>query len=250
MKQVMLLPPIDKELLEMFEGVIFDLEGLIVDTNEWQLEAWNSYLKPFEVQLGPDEWDELADRRAYDIAELLRRRYDLADDPLTITEQHQAILADLIDQQENLEARPGVYDVLQMFKDHEIKLAIATPLYKDFVWQVLEKLGIDEVFDVLVSGDIISENRPSPLPLFACAETFALHPANCLAIAKDRNGVEASINAGMKVICVPGPTVPRWRITGADVVLTSLDALNMMTLRSIWFEIGEEPRPQLYPIRY
>lgn len=250
MIESMLLPPIDKELLKMFEGVIFDLEGLIVDTNEWQLEAWNKSLKPFEIELGPEEWEDLADRRAYDVAEFLRRRYDLATDPLTLTEEQQAALMELIEQQENLEARPGVLDVLQMLKDHEIKLAIATPHYKDFVWLVLEKLGIDEAFDVLVSGDIISENRPSPLPLFACAETFALHPANCLAIAKDRNGVESAINAGMKVICVPGPTVPRWRITGADVVLFSLDALTMMTLRSIWFEIGEEPRPQLYPVRY
>ncbi len=233
----------------MFEGVIFDLEGLIINGEAWQIQAWNDYLKRHEIQLGPEEWEELAGRRAYDIAEILRHRYDLPDDPLTITEERQALLLELVENQEELEAMPGVRDAIELFKDHNIKLAIATTEYKDYVWLVLERLGLDEMLDVLVAGDTISETRPSPLPLFACAETFALHPANCLAMAKDRAGVEAAISAGMRVICVPGPNVARWRITGADIVLPSLEALNMITLRSIWFDIGEEPRPQLYRIR-
>jgi beta-phosphoglucomutase-like phosphatase (HAD superfamily) len=233
----------------MFEGVIFDLEGLVVDTDQWQLEAWNECLKRYETRIEPEDWDQLAERRAYDVAELLRYRYNLPEDPLTLTEERQAILLDLIEQQEHLEALPGVQEAFQMFKDYEIKIAIATSQYKDFVWLVLEKLGLDEMIDVMVSGDIVSEIRPSAAPLLACVETFALHPANCLAIAKDRDGVEAALNAGMKVVCVPGPKVPRWKIGGADLVLPYLSSLTMMGLRSIWFDIGEEPRPQLYRIR-
>jgi beta-phosphoglucomutase-like phosphatase (HAD superfamily) len=237
------------KIIKMFEGVIFDLDGLIVDGDTWQFQAWNAYLKRYEMQLSEEEWEEVANRRAYDIAEILRLRYNLPQDPLTITEERQVILLELVESLEKLEALPGAIDVIEMFKNNGIKLAIATPAYKDYVWLVLEKLGIDEMFDVLVTGDILTETRPSPTPLAACAETFALHPANCLAIAKDRNGVEAAITAGMRVICVPAPTVPRWRVTGADIVLFSLDALNMTTLRSIWFGIGEEPRPQLHRIR-
>ena len=233
----------------MFECVIFDLEGLIVNGDANQLQAWNEYLQQHKIQLGPEEWDELAGRRAYDVAEILRYRYDFPSDPLTITEERQALLLELVENQEELEVMPAVRDALELFKNHNIKLAIATAEYKDYVWAVLERLGLDEMLDVLVAGDTISEVRPSPLPLFACAETFAVHPANCLAMAKDRAGVEAAINAGMRVICVPGPNVARWRITGADIVLPSLEALNMVTLRSIWFDIGEEPRPQLYRIR-
>ncbi|MEI6045014.1 MAG: HAD family phosphatase [Chloroflexota bacterium] len=233
----------------MFEGVIFDLDGLIVDGDTWQLWAWNEYLKRYETQLSEEEWEQLVNLRAYDIAEVLRGRYNLPIDPLTITEERQVILLELVEGLEKLEALPGALDVIEMLKNNGIKLAIATPAYKDYVWLILEKLGLDEMFDVLVTGDILTETRPRPTPLIACAETFALHPANCLALAKDRAGVEAAITAGMRVICVPAPTVPRWRVTGADIVLFSLDALNLTTLRSIWFANGEEPRPQLYRIR-
>jgi len=233
----------------MFEGVVFDLDGLLVDSQEWHLQAWNECLKAYKIQLEPEEWETLVGYRAYDVAERLRARYDLPDDPLTITEAQQAILLELVENQPQLEALPGAIEVFEMLKDNGLKLAIATPEYKDYVWLILEKFGLDEMIDVLVTGETMPEIRPSPLPLFACAETFAIHPANCLALAKDRAGVEAAIRAGMKVICVPGPGIPRWRITGADVVLSSLEALNMATLRSIWFEIGEEPRPQLYRVR-
>ncbi len=233
----------------MFEGVIFDLEGLIVNNEALQVQAWNKYLERHQVQLGIEEWEEFAGQRAFNIAELLRRRYELAEDPLTITEERQAILLDLVDEQEQIEEMPGAVETIELFKNNDLKFAIATSDYKDYVWAVLEKLRLDEMVDVLVTGDNISEVRPSPLPLFACAETFALHPANCLTLAKDRAGVEAAINAGMKSICIPGPKVARWRITGADLVLPSLYSLNMMSLRSIWFDIGEEPRPQLYRSR-
>jgi beta-phosphoglucomutase len=233
----------------MFEGVIFDLDGLIVDGEPWQLQSWNDYLKRYQVEIAPEEWEPLASRRAYDIAEILRARYNLPEDPLTMTEEQQALLLDLVNDLEELYPLPGADSAIVMLKDYNLKLAIATPAYKDYVWAVLERLKLDEMVDVLVTGDTLAEIRPSPGPLFACAETFALHPGNCLAIAKDRDGVEAALSAGMRVICVPGPNIPRWRITGADVVLRSLDALNMNTLRSIWFDIGEEPRPQLYRIR-
>ncbi len=85
------------------------------------------------------------------------------------------------------------------------------------------------------------------MPFLACAETFALHPSYCLVLEDSRDGVEAAQNAGMQVICVPGPTTDRWRITGADVVLVSLDYLNLPTIRSIWRDHKDLPQPQLQP---
>ncbi len=233
----------------MFEGAIFDLGGLIIDSEHWHLEAWNKYLKAQGAHLDLYDWETLSGFRDFEIAEILRRRFDLPEDPLTITEEIQKNLIGQVESLDLVEPLPGVRDTIEMFQANNIKLAIATSSYKDYVWLVLEKMGLDECFDVLVTGDIVSEQRPSPLPLFACAETFALHPAYCLALAKDRPGVEAAINAGMKVICIPAPEVPRWKITGANVVLPSLEAMSMFTLRSIWFEAGEEPQPYLFRLR-
>jgi beta-phosphoglucomutase-like phosphatase (HAD superfamily) len=144
-----------------------------------------------------------------------------------------------------------------MFRENGLKLAVISAGVRDYVYMITEKVGLDAAaeindvpsFDVVVAGDMVDFNKPNPLPYLACSETFAIHPSYCLVLEDSRLGVEAAYNAGMKVICVPGPYTERWRVSGADVVLYSLEDLNMPTLRSLWFEAGERftPHPQLQP---
>ncbi|MBN9388716.1 MAG: HAD family phosphatase [Chloroflexi bacterium] len=233
----------------MFEAVILDLDGLLVDSERWQIEAWQEYLKRFEVQLDEFEAVKLLDQRDYDNADYLRRRFNLLDDPLTIQEERQEIFMRLAE--ENIELMPGATEALQLLKESEFRLAVVSAGVRDYVYLMMDKFGWDEVFDVIVAGDMIDASKPNPMPFLACAETFALHPSYCLVLEDSRSGVEAAIAAGMQVICVPGPTTDRWRITGADVVLTSLDYLNLPTIRSIWRDGDNfntpQPQPQLAP---
>jgi HAD superfamily hydrolase (TIGR01509 family) len=229
----------------MFEAVILDLDGLLVDSEHWQIEAWNRYLRRFEVQLDEFEAARLLDQRDYDNAEYIRRRYDLSEDPLTIQETRQEIFMKLAE--ENIELMPGVNETLQLLKENGFRLAVVSAGVRDYIYLMMDKFGWDEVFDVIVAGDMIDASKPNPMPFLACAETFALHPSHCLVLDDSRDGVEAALNAGMQVICVPGPTTDRWRITGADVVLVSLDYLNLPTIRSIWRDHEDLPQPQLQP---
>ncbi len=231
----------------MFEAVIFDLDGLLVDSEPWHLEAWNQYLKPFEVALDAYEVAKLVDQRDYDNAEYLRRRFDLPVDPMTMTEERNEIFLKLAE--EHIEARPGALGLIQTLRDNQLRLALVSAGMRDYIYAITDKLGLEEAFDVIVAGDMIELSKPNPMPFLACAETFALHPAYCLVLDDSRLGVEAAMNAGMKAICIPGTNVERWRITGADIVLNSLDYVNMQTLRSIWFDTGEDRRlqPQAQP---
>lgn len=229
----------------MFEAVIFDLDGLLVDSERWQIEAWQEYLRRFDVQLDEFEAIKLLDQRDYDNADYLRRRFNLDADPLTMQEERQEIFLRLAE--ENIELMPGAAEVLQLLKENEFRLAVVSAGVRDYIYLMMDKFGWDETFDVIVAGDMIDASKPNPMPFLACAETFALHPSLCLVVEDSRSGVEAAIAAGMQVVCVPGSTTDRWRITGADVVLSSLDYLNLPTLRSIWRGGDSYNTPQLQP---
>jgi len=229
----------------MFEAVILDLDGLLVDSERWQIEAWTQYLKRFEVELDEFEAAKLLDQRDFDNADYLRRRFNLDADPLTMQEERQEIFMKLAE--ENIELMEGATEAIQLLKDNEFRLAVVSAGVRDYIYLMMDKFGWDEVFDVIVAGDMIDVSKPNPMPFLACAETFALHPSYCLVLEDSRHGVEAAMSAGMQVICVPGPTTDRWRITGADVVLTSLDYLNIPIIRSIWREGDNLAQPQLQP---
>lgn len=229
----------------MFEGVIFDLDGLLVDSEASHLQAWNECLKQFDVQLDESEIVALVDRRDYDNAELFRRRYGLPIDPLTLVEQRQEIFMKLAEEQ--IEPKPGAVDLIKTFYEYGLKLALVSGCVRDYIYLMMDKMELADEVSVIVAGDMIDLSKPEPMPYSACAETFALHPSLCVVLDDSRLGVEAALNAGMKVICVPGAHTERWRITGADVVLNSLDYVSLATLRSLWTDGGDTFRPQLQP---
>ncbi len=231
----------------MFEGIIYELDGLLIDTDLIHIQAWQEYLERFELPLSEYELNDLISRRVYDAAEYLYRRYGIPEDPFTIFEKRQEIFMKHLEN--NLEPLPGAIESLQMFKDYDFKLAVTCTGPRDYVYYVTEALGLEEAFDVIVAGDMISEGYPNPTMLVACGETFALHPSYCLSLTSRREGVEASTNARMKSICVPGRTTPRWRVMGADLVLPSLSDLNFSNLRSLWTESSDEPQPFPFQLR-
>jgi HAD superfamily hydrolase (TIGR01509 family) len=219
----------------MFEGIIYDLDGVMIDSYQWQAETWLEYLAKFEnEEISPEVIRDLMGKRAYDIAEYLYRRYDLNEDPLTLYEGHQELLNEKVF--DCAELTPGMLPTLQMFKDYGYKVAVTSPNPRDFVWNVLEKFEIDNTFDVVVAGDMVPESRPSPVQFNACAETFAVHPSYCLVLEQTRTGIEAARNASMRVVCILGKDMPRWKAGGADLVLSNLDHLTLHAVRNLYLE--------------
>jgi beta-phosphoglucomutase-like phosphatase (HAD superfamily) len=166
---------------------------------------------------------------------------------MTLYEDYQQIFMKNIE--DNIVPRPGLIESLQMFKDYEFKLAITSTGSRDYIYLVTEVLDIEEAFDVIVAGDMVSQGYPNPTYMSACAETFALHPSDCLAFTCRRDGIEAATTAGMKTICIPGYNTPRWKAVGADLVLPYLSDINLNTVRGLWTESSDElrPQPQLFP---
>jgi HAD superfamily hydrolase (TIGR01509 family) len=229
----------------MFEAAIFDLDGLLIDSEPLQVQAWNTYLQRFELELDEYELNNLLGKRASDTAEYFYRRYDIPDSPISIYQEQQVIFNSLLE--DNLELMPGVTHALTMFKENNVRLALGTTLtIKDTIYDIIERLEISDFFDVIVGADMISGSKPEPVILLACVETLALHPANCLVLDSNRLGVEAALNAGMKIICVPGRYTPRWKVGGADLVVPGLDYLNLPAIRALWHDAGDRlPQPQL-----
>jgi beta-phosphoglucomutase len=230
----------------MFEAAIFDLDGLLVDSDDVHLAAWNEYLKQYDVHL--DEYDAvgLADRRDFDNAELFYRRFSLPVDPLTMVEERNEIFMELAENQ--IEPLPGAVDILRYLKENGWRNAIISGGMRDYIYLMMDKMELVDEVDVVVAGDMIDLSKPNPMPFVACTETFALHPSACLVFEDTRMGVEAARNANMKVVCVPGRKTERWRIAGADLVLNSLNDITLPGLRSLWIEEDfYRLRPQLQP---
>jgi HAD superfamily hydrolase (TIGR01509 family) len=117
---------------------------------------------------------------------------------------------------------PGVPELVDGLRGRGLKLAVASSSRTAWVETALEKLGLGQVFTVVVTGDMVRHSKPDPQIYLLAAERLNVAPGRCLAIEDAPKGVQAARAAGMKVVGVKTGYTAHLTLEGADVVLESL----------------------------
>lgn len=203
-------------------AVVFDLDGLLVDSEPLQIAAWDAFLARYGQRLDAAFLGELFGLRVWDSARVIGERFAL---PLTVDEivaqRDDLFLASLAD---NLEPMPGARELIDALRHRGVPMALATSGHRRYVDAVLDQLGWADSFAVEVTGDMVTHGKPAPDIYLAAAEGLELSPASCLALEDAPHGVASAKAAGM--ICLAIPNAMTAALPGfdlADAVLDSLD---------------------------
>jgi phosphoglycolate phosphatase len=191
--------------LDLPEVVFIDLDGTLVDSVPDLTCATNHML----VSLGLTEVSETDVRRwvGNGIPRLVERALTGDIHKKTDTTLLQTALPIFLDfyQQfpsEKSQVYPDVFKGLTWFKNKQIKLACVTNKDETFTLPLLEKLGLKDYFDLVVSGDTTPHKKPHPAPLLYGVDYFRITPEKALMIGDSINDVNAAIAAGLAIICV------------------------------------------------
>jgi beta-phosphoglucomutase len=202
-------------------GVIFDLDGVLVDTGWAHRQAW--------YDLAQEEGLAMSD-------EFFRRTFGMQNAAILpmlrpgISKEELARLSDWKEQryrdlvQEHLELAPGAEALLKDLKRHGFRLAIgssAPPENLDIFW---DRLSLGDYFDARVTKEEITESKPSPQTFLKAAEKLGLPPACCAVVEDALPGVQAAHAAGMPVMAVT-TTRSREDLAQANRVVDSLSEL-------------------------
>jgi HAD superfamily hydrolase (TIGR01509 family) len=203
-----------------FDGVVVDMDGLLLHTEGHWLVAKQTLFGRYGVQL--TEADHLAVFGAADLqsATYFAGRLGVADDGIVaLRDEYLGIILELFDR--GIELTPGAAEFV-MRLSNAAPLALASNTRRTLVEHVLAGTPIRDRFDVLVCGD---EATPKPAPdlyLLACAR-LGVEPSRSLAFEDSPTGVRAAKAAGLT--CVGVPSDPRQPLPDADLVVASLAAL-------------------------
>ncbi|HEX3724468.1 MAG TPA: HAD family phosphatase [Nitrolancea sp.] len=203
-------------------GVIFDLDGLLVDSEPVQIEAWETFLARYHRSLSPGLLQRMFGLRIWDSARLLIDELAL---PLTVDEvvrERDALFFDLLPGR--LLAMPGAVTTVHALAARSYRLALATSGHRLYVDIVLSELQLEGVFEAEVTGDMVTHGKPSPDIYLAAANQLALSPKVCVALEDAPIGIASSKAAGMTCLAIPNEmTRDLSGIELADAVLTGLD---------------------------
>jgi HAD superfamily hydrolase (TIGR01509 family) len=213
----------------MLRGVLFDLDGVLADTERLHWAAYRSVLLEFGVDVGLEEY------RRHFIArgggpEYACRTYGLPIDAATLRARKAPAYLALL--REGVRARPGATAALARLRP-AYRLALATNAARAEVDLILGRLGMAPLLEASVAREDYARAKPAPDAYLAAASALGLAPAECVVVEDTERGVRAALAAGMRAIAVPHELTADNDFAGCVRRLVHLDELTPDLLRGL-----------------
>lgn len=211
------MPDIGKRM-----GVIFDLDGVLVDTARFHKQAWFELAQREGFQVNDEDFCRTFGMQNYQILPIFAHR-DLSEEDIErLSDWKEQRYRELITG--NLRLLEGAEPLIKDLKNNGFLLAVGTSAPKENLALMLDRLCLHDCFDAYVTGEDAAESKPAPDTFLKSAEKLSL-PADCCIVVEDAaQGVQAGNTAGMKVVAVTN-TRTRLDLAKADIIVDSLAEL-------------------------
>ena len=201
-------------------AVVFDLDGLLVNTEDLYQHVGGELLRRRGRTFGPDLLDAMMGQPQQISLQIMIDWHGLADTVETLAAETREIFAGLLDTR--LETMPGAVPLLDSLAVRGLPHAVATSSGPDFAHDVLGRVGIRDRFAfVLTSADVI-HGKPDPEIYRTAAGRLGVEPGAMLVLEDSQTGCRAAVAAGAVVVAVPGGHSRRHDFSGAALVADSL----------------------------
>lgn len=186
--------------------VLFDMDGLMVDTEPLSRASWDYVLAPHGVAISDDLYERMLGRRTTESVGMVLAVHSLpwsAED--LIARKTEAFMEAL---QEGIPTKPGLWQLLDELDRREIPWGVATSSPRAIAEVVLRGLALEDRCRALVAGDQVKHGKPSPDIYLLAAERMSVQPAACLALEDSPSGCLSAAAAGMRVAVVTTEPAP------------------------------------------
>lgn len=215
----------------MIEAVVFDLDGVILQTEE----VWDEVRGRYVVERG-GRYDEQAQRAMMGMSAPEWSQY-LADE-LGVPGRPEEISADIVrlmqaHYREELPLIPGAREAVERLAGRW-PLGLASSSNRPLIDTALRLAGLDTLFSATVSSEEVAQGKPAPDVYLEAARRLGVAPQRCAAVEDSHSGIRSARAAGMRVVAIPNPSFPPEpeALALADVVLDSIDELDADTVET------------------
>lgn len=207
----------------MIEALIFDMDGLLIDSEVLAGKAMDDFLAKHGLERRPEVHHRLLGRRLPDAMAIVREEYALNRAIEELIDEYGTMRVEAL--RGVVRAMPGAAGIIAFGRAAGLKIALATSGMRAHATISLQETALDGLFDAEVTGDEVEHGKPAPDLFLRAAEKLGIAPDRCVVFEDAPNGVAAGKAAGMTVVAVPNETSRAHHFPVApDVVLDSLHA--------------------------
>jgi beta-phosphoglucomutase len=204
-------------------GVIFDVDGVLLDSYQIHFECWLALAAENGIVITESDFRSLFGRRGQEIARQVWGSEFSEEQIVSIHRRKQALYRESL--QRNLPAMDGAVQLIDGLVEAGLVLAVGSSAPSANVEMTLEGLGRKQAFSAIVTGSDVTQGKPDPRVFLLAAQRMGLEPSHCAVIEDAPAGIAAAVTGGMTAIALLG-TAPADRFPQAHLVIDSLHQLS------------------------
>jgi beta-phosphoglucomutase family hydrolase len=182
------------------KAMIFDMDGVLIDSEPAYLEMNKKLFVEFGIEMDEENYKALVGLPSLPMWTMLKEKYNLQNSISDFMKLEKKRMVEILDSDIISKPIEGIYELLDILTEKNVKLSVASSSAKDNIDFVLGKLDLARYFDFIISGDEVINGKPAPDIFLRAAENLGSHPEKCYVIEDSANGIRAAKSAEMHSI--------------------------------------------------
>ena len=177
------------------QAVLFDMDGVIVDTEPLHKKAYYQVFEDLKIDVTPELYESFTGFSTRKVCTTLKNHFDLPQEVDELSAQKRSYFKHYFDNDTEFDLLPGVRELFESYRQADITLILASSAAMNTINWVLEKFEIESYFKAKVSGDELAESKPNPEIFNIAAQLSGKDKSECMVIEDSTNGILAAHRA-------------------------------------------------------
>ncbi len=218
----------------MFKAVIFDMDGVLVDSEPIRFEIMKKFCQKLGFTLTDEKLSTFVGGKDTEKWKTLKMENSLPQPPEELERKEIKLYKDHIKNLSEIDPIDGSVELLEKLTEGGIKKGLASSAQREVINLILDRLGIEAYFEVTISGYEVENAKPAPDIFLETAKRLDVLPKECVVIEDSQNGARAAKAAGMKCIGFLNPNSGNQDLSFVDMIVRNLSELDFERIESLF----------------
>ena len=210
----------------MLQTVIFDMDGVIVDTEPVHNYAYYEHFKLLGIEVSAEMYASFTGNSTKNVFQKIKDHFEVTEDILTLVEKKRSLFNDAFDTKADLFLLEGVEELIKQLHQNGIQLILASSSSKVTINRVFNRFNLHSYFSHIVSGEDFPQSKPNPDIFLEAVRLSKSNKENCVVIEDSTNGIKAANAAGIYCVGYRSVNSKQQDYSLANLVIDSFEELD------------------------
>jgi HAD superfamily hydrolase (TIGR01509 family) len=219
----------------MLKAVLFDMDGVIVDTEPLHCKAYYQMFGAVNIDVSDKLYASFTGQSTISICRKLCTEFNLIESPETLVALKRKFFKNIFETDEDLHLIDGVLDLIKDYHNNEMTLVLASSASMTTINNVFDRFDLNKYFIAKLSGADLKASKPHPEIFIKAAETSGHKKAECIVIEDSTNGIKAAKAAGIYCVGFKSPHSKNQDYSKADLLIDNFNEIGYHKISNIIF---------------